>query len=53
MSGVAENKKQLDRVVIVVSLLGLAVATMWLVVGFSSLSMQVGWYVHLALAAVA
>ena len=49
----AENKKQLDRVVIVVSLLGLAVATMWLVVGFSSLSMQVGWYVHLALAAVA
>ena len=53
MIGVAENKKQLDRVVIVVSLLGLAVATMWLVVGFSSLSMQVGWYVHLALAAVA
>ena len=53
MSGVAENKKQLDRGVIVVSLLGLAVATMWLVVGFSSLSMQVGWYVHLALAAVA
>lgn len=53
MSSVAQNKKQLDRVVIVVSLLGLAVATMWLVVGFSSLSMQVGWYVHLALAAVA
>lgn len=49
MSGVAENKKQLDRVVVVVSLLGLAVAAMWL----SSLSMQVGWYVHLALAAVA
>lgn len=53
MSGVAENKKQLDRVVVVVSLLGLAVAAMWLVVGLSSLSMQVGWYVHLALAAVA
>lgn len=53
MSGVAENKKQLEWAVIVVSLLGLAVATMWLVVGFSSLSMQVGWYVHLALAAVA
>ena len=53
MSGVAQNKKQLDRVVIVVSLLGLAVAVMWLVVGLSSLSMQVGWYVHLALAAVA
>ena len=53
MSGVAENKKQLDRVVVVVSLLGLAVAAMWLVVGLSSLSMQVGWYVHLALAALA
>lgn len=53
MSGVAENKKQLDRVVVVVSLLGLAVAAMWLVVGLSSLSMQVGWYVHLALSAVA
>ena len=53
MSGVAENKKQLEWAVIVVSLLGLAVAAMWLVVGFSSLSMQVGWYVHLALAAVA
>lgn len=53
MSGVAQNKKQLDRAVIVVSLLGLAVAAMWLVVGFSSLSMQVGWYVHLALSAVA
>lgn len=53
MSGVADNKKQLEWAVIVVSLLGLAVATMWLVVGFSSLSMQVGWYVHLALAAVA
>ena len=53
MSGVAENKKQLDRVVVVVSLLGLAVAVMWLVVGLSSLSMQVGWYVHLALAALA
>ena len=53
MSGVAENKKQLDRVAVVVSLLGLAVAVMWLVVGVSSLSMQVGWYVHLALAAVA
>ncbi|MBS4943496.1 MAG: hypothetical protein KHZ52_08835 [Actinomyces graevenitzii] len=49
----AQNKKQLDRAVIVVSLLGLAVAAMWLVVGFSSLSMQVGWYVHLALSAVA
>ncbi len=48
-----QNKKQLDRAVIVVSLLGLAVAAMWLVVGFSSLSMQVGWYVHLALSAVA
>lgn len=53
MSGVAENKKQLEWTVIVVSLLGLAVAAMWLVVGFSSLSMQVGWYVHLALSAVA
>ena len=53
MSGVADNKKQLEWAVIVVSLLGLAVAAMWLVVGFSSLSMQVGWYVHLALAAVA
>lgn len=53
MSSVAQNKKQLDRAVIVVSLLGLAVAAMWLVVGFSSLSMQVGWYVHLALSAVA
>ena len=53
MSGVAENKKQLEWAVIVVSLLGLAVAAMWLVVGFSSLSMQVGWYVHLALSAVA
>ena len=53
MSGVAENKKQLDRVVVVVSLLGLAIAAMWLVVGLSSLSMQVGWYVHLALSAVA
>ena len=53
MSGVAENKKQLEWAVIVVSLLGLAVAAMWLVVGFSSLSMQVGWYVHLALAALA
>lgn len=53
MSGVAENKKQLEWAVIVVSLLGLAVAVMWLVVGVSSLSMQVGWYVHLALAAVA
>lgn len=53
MSSVAQNKKQLDRAVIVVSLLGLAVAVMWLVVGVSSLSMQVGWYVHLALAAVA
>ncbi len=53
MSGVAENKKQLDRVVVVVSLLGLAVAAIWLVVGLSSLSMQVGWYVHLALAALA
>jgi hypothetical protein len=53
VSGVAENKKQLDRVAVVVSLLGLAVAVMWLVVGVSSLSMQVGWYVHLALAAVA
>lgn len=52
MSGVAENKKQLDRVAVVVSLLGLAVAVMWLVVGLSSLSMQVGWYVHLALSAV-
>ena len=49
----AQNKKQLDRAVIVVSLLGLAVAAMWLVVGFSSLSMQVGYYVHLALSAVA
>ena len=48
----AENKKQLDRVAVVVSLLGLAVAVMWLVVGLSSLSMQVGWYVHLALSAV-
>ncbi len=53
MSGVAENKKQLDRVAGVVSLLGLAVAAMWLVVGLSSLSMQVGWYVHLALTALA
>ena len=53
MSGVAENKKQLEWAVIVVSLLGLAIAAMWLVVGLSSLSMQVGWYVHLALAAVA
>lgn len=53
MSSVAQNKKQLDRAVIVVSLLGLAVAAMWLVVGFSSLSMQVGWYVHFALSAVA
>ena len=53
MSGVAQNKKQLDRAVIVVSLLGLAVAAMWLVVGFSSLSMQVGWCVHLALSALA
>lgn len=53
MSGVAQNKKQLDRAVIVVSLLGLAIAAMWLVVGFSSLSMQVGWYVHFALSAVA
>lgn len=53
MSGVVQNKKQLDRAVIVVSLLGLAVAAMWLVVGFSSLSMQVGYYVHLALSAVA
>ena len=53
MSSVAQNKKQLDRAVIVVSLLGLAVAAMWLVVGFSSLSMQVGYYVHLALSAVA
>ena len=53
MSGVAENKKQLEWTVIVVSLLGLAVAAMWLVVGFSSLSMQVGWYVHFALSAVA
>lgn len=53
MSGVAENKKQLEWTVIVVSLLGLAVAAMWLVVGLSSLSMQVGWYVHLALAALA
>ena len=53
MSSVAQNKKQLDRAVIVVSLLGLAIAAMWLVVGLSSLSMQVGWYVHLALAAVA
>ena len=53
MSGVAQNKKQLDRAVIVVSLLGLAIAAMWLVVGLSSLSMQVGWYVHLALSAVA
>ena len=52
MSGVAENKKQLDRVAVVVILLGLAVAVMWLVVGLSSLSMQVGWYVHLALSAV-
>jgi hypothetical protein len=52
VSGVAENKKQLDRVAVVVSLLGLAVAVMWLVVGLSSLSMQVGWYVHLALSAV-
>ena len=49
----AQNKKQLDRAVIVVSLLGLAIATMWLVVGLSSLSMQVGWYVHFALSAVA
>lgn len=53
MSGVAQNKKQLDRAVIVVSLLGLAIAAMWLVVGFSSLSMQVGWYVHFALSALA
>ena len=53
MSSVAQNKKQLDRAVIVVSLLGLAVAVMWLVVGLSSLSMQVGWYVHFALSAVA
>ena len=53
MSGVAQNKKQLDRAVIVVSLLGLAVAAMWLVVGLSSLSMQVGWCVHLALSALA
>ena len=53
MSSVAQNKKQLDRAVIVVSLLGLAVAAMWLVVGFSSLRMQVGYYVHLALSAVA
>ena len=53
MSSVAQNKKQLDRAVIVVSLLGLAIAAMWLVVGLSSLSMQVGWYVHLALSAVA
>ena len=53
MSGVAQNKKQLDRAVIVVSLLGLAIAAMWLVVGLSSLSMQVGWYVHFALSAVA
>jgi hypothetical protein len=53
VSGVAENKKQLEWTVIVVSLLGLAVAAMWLVVGLSSLSMQVGWYVHLALAALA
>lgn len=49
----AQNKKQLDRAVIVVSLLGLAIAAMWLVVGLSSLSMQVGWYVHFALSAVA
>ncbi len=53
MSSVTQNKKQLDRTVIVVSLLGLAIAAMWLVVGLSSLSMQVGWYVHLALSAVA
>ena len=53
MSGVAENKKQLEWAVIVVSLLGLAIAAMWLVVGLSSLSMQVGWYVHFALSAVA
>lgn len=53
MSGVAENKKQLEWAVIVVSLLGLAVAAMWLVVGLSSLSMQVGWCVHLALSALA
>ena len=49
----AQNKKQLDRAVIVVSLLGLAIAAMWLVVGLSSLSMQVGWYVHFALSALA
>lgn len=53
MSSVAQNKKQLDRAVIVVSLLGLAIAAMWLVVGLSSLSMQVGWYVHFALSALA
>ena len=53
MSGVAENKKQLEWAVIVVSLLGLAIAAMWLVVGLSSLSMQVGWYVHFALSALA
>ena len=53
MSGVAENKKQLEWTVIVVSLLGLAVAAMWLVVGLSSLSMQVGCFVHLALSALA
>ena len=53
MSGVAQNKKQLDRAVIVVSLLGLAIAAMWLVVGLSSLSIPVGWYVHFALSAVA
>ena len=48
-----QNKEQLDRAVIVVSLLGLAIAAMWLVVGLSSLSMQVGWYVHFALSALA
>ena len=53
MSSVAQNKKQLDRAVIVVSLLGLAIAAMWLVVGLSSLTMQVGWYVHFALSALA
>lgn len=53
MSSMAQNKKQLDRAVIVVSLLGLAIAAMWLVVGLSSLSMQVGWYVHFALSALA
>ena len=53
MSSMAQNKKRLDRAVIVVSLLGLAIAAMWLVVGLSSLSMQVGWYVHFALSALA